>query len=176
MSSRFVSVNFHLLVAVYYQFLFEGRNRLLFCSSLRVQNGRGRCFKINLCLSIYNYSLPKIWWKRCPPQLLLKKKNYIIDKFSVSSSSTKGSTVYSWHHKRKILFSKILFQSRNYLASLIVVEERETKIHGFRVAKVQVKKTCEIKWINFMTKIFWPNSIFAISKMAKNLFLNWEKV
>ena len=34
MSSRFVSVNFHLLVAVYYQFLFEGRNRLLFCSSL----------------------------------------------------------------------------------------------------------------------------------------------
>ena len=39
--------------------------------------------------------------------------------------------------------------------------------------KVQVKKTREIN--QFHEILFCPNPIFAISKMAKNQFLNWGK-
>ena len=40
--------------------------------------------------------------------------------------------------------------------------------------KVQAKKTCEIKYFNFMKKNSDQIPFFAISKMAKNQFLNWE--
>ena len=42
--------------------------------------------------------------------------------------------------------------------------------------KVQAKKTREIKEINFTKKCFDQIQFFAISKMAKIQFLNWEKV
>ena len=42
--------------------------------------------------------------------------------------------------------------------------------------KVQAKKTREIKEINFMNFFCGKIPFFAISNMAKNQFLNWEKV
>ena len=38
------------------------------------------------------------------------------------------------------------------------------------------KKTRQIKYINFTTNFFDQIQFFAMSKMAKNQFLNWEKV
>ena len=40
--------------------------------------------------------------------------------------------------------------------------------------KVQTKKTCEIKHINFIGEKIGQISFFAISKMTKNQFWNWE--
>ena len=42
--------------------------------------------------------------------------------------------------------------------------------------KAQAKKTLEIKEINFMKLFFDQNPFCAISKMAKNQFLNWKNV
>ena len=42
--------------------------------------------------------------------------------------------------------------------------------------KVQAKKTREIKQINLTKKFFDQIPFLAISKMAKNQFLNWEKI
>ena len=45
-----------------------------------------------------------------------------------------------------------------------------------KVKKVQAKKTRETKKINFTKKFLGQISFFAISKMAKNRLLNWDKV
>ena len=42
-----------------------------------------------------------------------------------------------------------------------------------KIKKVQAKKTREI---NLTKNFFNQNPFFAISKMAKNQFLNWEKI
>ena len=49
-------------------------------------------------------------------------------------------------------------------------------VQGQKILKSPSQKTPEIKKNQFHEKIVWPNSISAISKMAKNQFLNWYKV
>ena len=47
---------------------------------------------------------------------------------------------------------------------------------GQKIKKIQAQKTREIKLINFPKYFFDQIPLFAVSKMAKNQFLNWEKV